>query len=104
MENQVSYLNRSSPPNLTVIDHESLSSLTGNELRKDLRRWISPPDPSVNYNAACKAHYTDTAVWCTQGETFADWKASGSLLWIHGKRMCTFNPWISIAANQIVVS
>ena len=89
VENQVSDLSRSSSLNLTAIDHESLSYLTGNELRKDLRKWISPPDPSVNYNTACKAHHGDTATWCTQGDTFADWKASGSLLWIHGKRACT---------------
>jgi hypothetical protein len=68
--NQVSDINRSS--SLTANNHESLSSLTGNELRKDLRKWISPPDPSVNYNTASKAHHTDTATWCTQGDTFAD--------------------------------
>ncbi|KAH9025285.1 hypothetical protein EDB85DRAFT_2149877 [Lactarius pseudohatsudake] len=46
----------------------------------------SPPaDPSINYNAACEAHHEGTAAWCTQSNTFADWKASGSLLWIHGK-------------------
>ncbi|KAF8256946.1 hypothetical protein EI94DRAFT_1836280 [Lactarius quietus] len=55
------------------------------ELRKDLRTWISPPDPSVNYITACKAHHTDTATWCTQGGTYTEWKASGSLLWVHGK-------------------
>ena len=25
-------------------------------------------------------------MWCTEGNTLADWKSSGSLLWIHGKR------------------
>ncbi|KAI9432760.1 hypothetical protein H4582DRAFT_1091100 [Lactarius indigo] len=59
--------------------------LNRNELRKDLRRWIAPPDPSVNYNTASDAHHQGTAAWCTDGNTFADWKASGSLLWIHGK-------------------
>ncbi|KAH9055823.1 hypothetical protein EDB83DRAFT_2225148, partial [Lactarius deliciosus] len=48
-------------------------------------QWISAPDPSVNYNVACDAHHEGTAAWCSQGDTFADWKASGSLLWIHGK-------------------
>ena len=89
VENQVGDLNRSSSLNLAAIDLECLTFLTGKELRKDLRKWISPPDPSVNFNTACKAHHTATATWCTQGDTFADWKASGSLLWIHGKRTCT---------------
>ena len=91
VENRVSSLNRSSSLNLAAINHASLGSLTGKELRKDLRKWISPPDPSVNYNTACKAHHGDTASWCTQGDTFADWKASGSLLWIHGKRTYIFD-------------
>ncbi|KAH9009290.1 hypothetical protein EDB85DRAFT_1435821 [Lactarius pseudohatsudake] len=56
-----------------------------NELRKDLRRWVAPPDPSVNFNTASGAHHEGTAAWCTEGITLADWKASGSLLWIHGK-------------------
>ncbi|KAI9449035.1 hypothetical protein BJY52DRAFT_1228000 [Lactarius psammicola] len=64
--NQVSHLNRS-------------------EIRKDLRKWVAPPDPSVNYNAASGAHYEGTAEWCTKGNTVAGWKTSGPLLWIHGK-------------------
>ncbi|KAH8976956.1 hypothetical protein EDB86DRAFT_2764231, partial [Lactarius hatsudake] len=81
--NQVSDLNRSSSSNLSR--SRNLTSLTGNELRKDLRKWIAPPDPSVNYNTASGAHHEGTAEWCTKGNTIANWKASGSLLWIHGK-------------------
>ncbi|KAH8977712.1 hypothetical protein EDB92DRAFT_2075454, partial [Lactarius akahatsu] len=50
-----------------------------------LRKWIAPPDPSVNYNTASDAHHESTAAWCTKGITLADWKTSGSLIWIHGK-------------------
>ncbi|KAH8999579.1 hypothetical protein EDB86DRAFT_2755336, partial [Lactarius hatsudake] len=56
-----------------------------NELRTKLQKWIAPPDPSVNYNTASDAHHEGTAAWCTKGNTLADWKTSGSLLWIHGK-------------------
>ncbi|KAI9449038.1 hypothetical protein BJY52DRAFT_1228002 [Lactarius psammicola] len=83
--NQVTDLNRSSSSNLFIADHEPLTTLTGNELRKDLRKWITPPDPSVNYNTASGSHHDGTAAWCTKGITLADWKTSGSLLWIHGK-------------------
>ncbi|KAN0129876.1 hypothetical protein V8E53_012348 [Lactarius tabidus] len=62
-----------------------VSDLKRNELRKDLRKWVAPPDPSVNYNVASSAHHEGTAAWCTGGNTLADWKISGSLLWIHGK-------------------
>ncbi|KAH9012843.1 hypothetical protein EDB83DRAFT_2272317, partial [Lactarius deliciosus] len=82
--NQVTDLNRLSP-DLIAADHESLTCLIGNELRKDLRKWVAPPDPSVNYNTASGAHHEGTAAWCTKGNTLAEWKTSGSLLWIHGK-------------------
>jgi hypothetical protein len=56
--------------------------------REKLQTWLSPPDPSVNYNTARDAYHGGTAAWFTQDHTFRDWKASGSesFLWIHGKR------------------
>ncbi|KAH9031830.1 hypothetical protein EDB84DRAFT_1578716 [Lactarius hengduanensis] len=63
-----------------------VSDLNRNELRMKLRSGSLPPDPSVNYNTASDAHHEGTAVWCTKGNTLADWKTSGSLIWIHGKR------------------
>ncbi|KAH9031827.1 hypothetical protein EDB84DRAFT_1578712 [Lactarius hengduanensis] len=62
-----------------------VSDINRNELHKDLRKWVAPPDPSVNYNTASGAHHEGTAEWCTKGNTLANWKTSGSLLWIHGK-------------------
>jgi len=63
--------------------------LTGNQLRQDLRRWLSPPDPSKNHNIACNAHHKGTATWFFEGRTYQEWKSTGSesLLWIHGKRV-----------------
>ncbi|KAH9009051.1 hypothetical protein EDB85DRAFT_2283293 [Lactarius pseudohatsudake] len=63
-----------------------VTDLNRNELREKLRKWTAPPDPSVNYNTASSAHHQGTTAWCTKGNTLTDWKASGSLLWIHGKR------------------
>ncbi|KAI9447183.1 hypothetical protein BJY52DRAFT_1228423 [Lactarius psammicola] len=34
-----------------------VTDLNRNELRKDLRKWITPPDPSVNYNTASDSHH-----------------------------------------------
>jgi len=62
-----------------------VSDLNRNELRKDLRKWIAPPDPSVNFHSASGAHHEGTAAWCTTGSNVVNWKTSGSLLWIHGK-------------------
>ncbi|KAI9451144.1 hypothetical protein BJY52DRAFT_129302 [Lactarius psammicola] len=56
-----------------------------NQLRDSLRRWVTPPDPSINHNIACDIHHGGTAEWFYQGKTFAEWKSTGSLLWIYGK-------------------
>lgn len=49
------------------------------------RQWLSPADPSSNYNTARKAHHDGTATWFTRGTTFREWEVTRSLLWIHGK-------------------
>jgi archaellum component FlaC len=68
---------------------------TGDQIRKDLRNWLSPPDPSVNYNIASDAHHEGTAMWFMESDTFNNWKASDSMLWIYGKRtspaLCSFD-------------
>ncbi|KAH9066711.1 hypothetical protein EDB87DRAFT_452663 [Lactarius vividus] len=70
----------------------SVDDMRRNQLRYDLRNWLTPPDPSVNYNTACGAHHKGTAAWLTRGDVFNGWKASGCLLWVHGKRMFLFLP------------
>ena len=74
------------PTNLAAACCSVLSLLTGNQLKQLLRTWLSPADPSTNQNIARKAHHNGTAVWLFQGRIFTEWKATGSLLWIHGKR------------------
>jgi hypothetical protein len=68
---------------------------TGTQLRQQAEEWLSPPDPSVNYYVARDAHHEGTTTWFIESSTFNDWKESGSLLWIHGKRMlsclCVFD-------------
>ncbi|KAI0275715.1 hypothetical protein BGY98DRAFT_991104, partial [Russula aff. rugulosa BPL654] len=55
------------------------------QMQQDLRRWLSPPDSSINHNIARKAHYKGTASWFFEGSIFKMWRSSPSLLWIHGK-------------------
>ena len=62
------------------------NNITGNQLRDKLLQWLSPPDPSINHNIASKAHHDGTAEWFFRGSIFSQWKLTGSLLWIHGKR------------------
>ena len=85
--NDVDEMKRSSFTNNIDIISAGSTVLTGNQLRQDLRRWLSPPDPSTNHNIACNAHYEGTAAWFFQGRIFGEWKTTRSLLWLHGKRM-----------------
>ena len=60
---------------------------TGYLLTGRFLQWLSPSDPSTNHNAAWKARHDGTAQWLIQGEIFNQWKSTGSLLWICGKRV-----------------
>ena len=75
--------------NSFVADSGAPDHLTGNQLRESLRRWVTPPDPSTNHNIACDIHQGGTAEWFSQGGICAEWKSTGSLLWIYGKRTLT---------------
>jgi len=79
---------RSSSHNLIrpSLDGGDSSIIAGNQLHENLRKWLSPPDPSTNHNTACGAHLKGTATWFFQESIFQRWKSTNSLLWIHGKR------------------
>ena len=49
--------------------------------------WLSPPDPSMNHNFVREKQHPGTATWVFESNSFIEWKARGSFLWIHGKRM-----------------
>ncbi|KAF8264691.1 hypothetical protein EI94DRAFT_1437299, partial [Lactarius quietus] len=55
------------------------------QLLKDLREWLTPPDPSTNHNTACKSQHERTAQWVFGEDVYREWESSGSLLWLHGK-------------------
>jgi hypothetical protein len=85
VDDKLDQVNRSSS-----FDSDSHSAgsdnFTGNQLRDNLLRWLSPPDPSTNHNIACKAHHNGTTQWFFQGSIFTQWKSTGTFLWVHGKR------------------
>ncbi|KAH9046707.1 hypothetical protein EDB84DRAFT_632990 [Lactarius hengduanensis] len=63
----------------------SIDSVKWTQMRQELRKWVSPPDPSTNHNIACDASHKQTADWFFEGNKIKEWKSTGSLLWIHGK-------------------
>jgi hypothetical protein len=85
----VNRIERSWFPNRIHAGHAGSTILTGDQLQQNLRRWLSPQDPSTNHNIACNAHHKGTANWFFEGRTYKEWKSTSpeSLLWVHGKRV-----------------
>ena len=74
---------------------------TGNQSRTELRKWLAPPNPSINHNTAHDAQHDGTANWFIQGHTFDEWKTNGSLLWIRGNRMLFLPRQTFVTANRL---
>ena len=70
-----------------VLDvHDHVKSMKSTARKKDVLRWLSAPDPSTNYQNACRSRHAETGSWFLKGEEFSQWKAdTNSLLWLHGK-------------------
>src|SRR5712671_2259902 len=64
----------------------------GDQLQRDVQRWLSPPDPSTNHDIVWKAHHNGTAAWFFETDVLREWRTTDSLLWIHGKRMFPQSP------------
>ena len=63
--------------------------LARDEWLQNLHQWLSPPDPSVNYQKALAQRQQDTGLWLLDGEHYKNWKTSvASVLWLHGIPGC----------------
>lgn len=57
--------------------------------REKIEHWLSPPNPSTNYNNALKQRHEGTGLWFLQSDKFAKWKTQrNSLLWLYGIPGC----------------
>lgn len=57
--------------------------------REKLERWLSPPDPSTNYNKALQQRQEGSGLWFLQTDAFVSWKnRRNSILWLHGIPGC----------------
>ncbi|KAI0297919.1 hypothetical protein BC826DRAFT_135052 [Russula brevipes] len=65
---------------------DKVEQVNRNHLRDNLRTWLSPSNPSTNHNIACDVHHEGSAQWFFRGSIYNQWKSTGSLLWVHGKR------------------
>lgn len=57
--------------------------------REKIERWLSPPDPSTNYNKALQQRQEGTGIWFLQSGEFEKWKTQrNSFLWLYGIPGC----------------
>jgi hypothetical protein len=77
--------------NLLRNDWGNRARFTGDKVRRDVRNWLSPPDPWKNHSIVHKSRHSGSGTWWIKGDAYAEWKYSGpsSLLWINGKRQCS---------------
>jgi Cdc6-like AAA superfamily ATPase len=68
---------------------DAVKGLEFEQRREKIERWLSPPDPSTNYNKALQQRQESTGLWFLQSDTFAKWKTQqNSLLWLYGIPGC----------------
>ncbi|KAJ4855535.1 ankyrin repeats (3 copies) domain-containing protein [Trichoderma breve] len=66
-----------------------VQSLETNHHVQELRRWLSPPNPSENYNNGIKHRYGDSGQWFLQSREYSLWKSRpNSFLWLQGIPGC----------------
>jgi Cdc6-like AAA superfamily ATPase len=57
--------------------------------QEEINRWLSPSDPSTNYNKALKQRQEGTGLWLLQSSPFKRWQTKqNSFLWLHGIPGC----------------
>ena len=68
---------------------EGLCDLQIGESQERIRRWLSAPDPSSNFNRALKAHHPDTGDWFLESDAYKRWLSEpGSFLALYGIPGC----------------
>lgn len=54
-----------------------------------INNWLSPPDPSINYNKALLQRHEGSGQWFLQSAAYSAWrKERNSFLWLHGIPGC----------------
>ncbi|KAI7377440.1 hypothetical protein KC328_g14421 [Hortaea werneckii] len=59
--------------------------LRNHDLLARIQRWLSPPDPQLNFRKSLKLRSEDTGKWYLQGTQYEAWKVEGgSFTWLYG--------------------
>lgn len=88
----------SSPP--------SRSAVNGGQSREEtfgkIRRWLSAPDPSLNYKKALKQRQVSTGIWFLESEQYAKWRTDPSIVWLYGIPGCGKTVLSSIVIQHVL--
>ena len=53
-----------------------------------IRKWLSAPDSSINYQKALSLRQADTGLWLLESDLYKEWKVKASSIWLHGIPGC----------------
>ena len=70
---------------------QGVAKLHSSDKHHDIRRWLSGPDPSSNYNQALQKRHARTGSWLFDNIGFRDWKQDpgpSSVFWLYGIPGC----------------
>jgi hypothetical protein len=63
---------------------ETIGTLANQKQHKRIYKWLSPADPSTNYDEALKMRHDGTGRWLLQDPQYASWKKEPtSFLWLN---------------------
>jgi hypothetical protein len=75
----------------TFADSSTDGNSCADKKLSEIRKWLSAPDPSTNYQKALKLRQADTGGWFLKGEEYTTWikeAAWPSPLWLYGIPGC----------------
>ena len=101
---KVEDMQRSSSVSSSLITYCTTKTISGNPVLDVLVKWQSAPDPSTSHNFASDRQHKGTSQWFMGDNKFGEWKVSGSLLWINGKRESVLLVMIPVISLTVWVS
>ncbi|PON25351.1 hypothetical protein TGAM01_v205645 [Trichoderma gamsii] len=67
----------------------TVQNLDLEQKRGKVEYWLSPPDPSTNFNKALQQRHKGSGLWFLQSDNFIKWRTQpSSFLWLHGIPGC----------------
>ncbi|KAH0562441.1 hypothetical protein GP486_002866 [Trichoglossum hirsutum] len=68
---------------------DAVKNLQSEQRREKIECWLSPSDPSMNYNNALQKRHEGSGLWFLESDAFAKWKMRrNSFLWLNGIPGC----------------